>query len=186
MRVITRAADAGRSRFRLPRPGGRGRADARDLATLLAPTLDDTYTLFLEPLLPGVDVHLTALLVGPGGVRAMLVRRWHGHFRHRGRAWEYDARGQRGWIPCRTDPTREAHRARDQVGRWMTLNLGTRLPVEAAVAFPDRRARVELEEPVTEVVTTSNAPWWAHRLGRVRRLDDRRAGRLIEAVLGAV
>jgi hypothetical protein len=67
----------------------------------------------------------------------------------------------------------------------MTDALGTRLPIEAAIAFPDRHSRIELtSDPVMEVVTIDNAPWWAKRVGRVRQLDGRSAGRLLEA-LGA-
>ena len=184
MRVVNLRAEP---RRRIPwfPPRHAQRSAVTDLATLLAPTLDDTYTLILDPHLPGVDPDLAALLVGPGGIRALLVRHWRGRFRHRGRAWEYDAAGSEGWVPCRTDPTGEATRTREQVSSWMWLTIGTQFPVEAAVAFPGRRCRVELEDPVTEVVTPSNAPWWAQRLGRVKRLDDRRAGRIIDAVLAA-
>ena len=58
-------------------------------------------------------------------------------------------------------------------------------PVEATIAFPDRHSRIELtNDPVTEVVTLDNAPWWANRLAKARRMDERSAGRLLEA-LGA-
>lgn len=160
-------------------------ADGRAIEKLLAPVLDDSYVLVVAPHIPGVDRGLHALLIGPSGVRAVLVRHWNGHFRQRGRAWEYDTRGRRGWVPCRTDPTRDARRIVDQVGRWMTDVLGTKLPIEAVIAFPDRESRIELtNDPVTEVVSLDNAPWWANRIGRVRQLDGRSAGRLLEA-LGA-
>ena len=165
------------------RPGRGGVGDSEALERLLAPVLDDSYVLVLAPRIPGVDHGLHGLLVGPGGVRALLVRRWHGQFRQRGRLWEFNARGRRGWVACRTDPTRDAKRMVDQVGRWMTEALGTRLPVEATIAFPDRRSQIELlDNPVTEVVSLDNAPWWANRLTRVRRLDGRSAGRLLEAL----
>jgi hypothetical protein len=72
-----------------------------------------------------------------------------------------------------------------QLTTWMRDNLGTTLPVEATIAFPDRHSRIELtNDPVTEVVTLDNAPWWANRLAKARRMDERSAGRLLEA-LGA-
>jgi hypothetical protein len=163
---------------------GRGAAGhAEALERLLAPVLDDAYVLVLAPQIPGVDHGLHGLLVGPGGVRALLVRNWHGQFRQRGRLWEFNARGRRGWVACRTDPTRDAKRIVDQVGTWMKEALGTQFPIEATIAFPDRRSQVELlDNPVTEVVTLDNAPWWANRLTRIRRLDGRSAGRLLEAL----
>lgn len=188
MQVITPQSTPRWARWLPIQFGGRrygAHPDARALERLLAPILDDSYVLVLSPRIPGVERGLHGLLIGPGGVRALLVRRWNGHFRLRGRAWEYDARGRRGWIPCRTDPTLDGRRIVDQVGRWMTQTLGTRLPIEAAIAFPDRTSRIELlNDPVTEVVTTDNAPWWANRVARVRKLDGRSAGRLLEA-LGA-
>jgi hypothetical protein len=167
-------------------PEERAAADeAKALERLLDPVLSDAYVLILSPEIPGVDRSLRGLLIGPGGVRALLVRRWNGHFRQRGRAWEYDARGRRGWIPCRTDPTHDGRQVLGQLTTWMRDNLGTTLPVEATIAFPDRHSRIELtNDPVTEVVTLDNAPWWANRLAKARRMDERSAGRLLEA-LGA-
>lgn len=186
MQVMTPDAGAGRLAWLRGIRRGRGSEhDAKALERLLAPVLDDSYVLVLLPRIAGVDHGLHGLLVGPGGVRALLVRRWHGRFRHRGRLWEFDARGRRGWVPCRTDPTHDGKRIVDQVVRWMNDALGTQLPIEAAIVFPDRDSRIELlDDPVTEVVTPDNAPWWARRLTRARRLDGRSAGRLLEA-LGA-
>jgi hypothetical protein len=167
-------------------PGERVAADeAKALERLLDPVLSDAYVLILSPDIPGVDQSLRGLLIGPGGVRALLVRRWNGHFRQRGRAWEYDSRGKRGWIPCRTDPTKDGRQVLGQLTAWMRDNLGTTLPVEATIAFPDRHSQIELtNDPVTEVVTLDNAPWWANHLSKARRMDERSAGRLLEA-LGA-
>jgi hypothetical protein len=181
-----------------PSTGGRGlarlrssdedraaRNDARALEGLLKPVLDDSYVLILSPQIPGVDGALRGLLVGPGGVRALLVRRWNGHFRQRGRMWEYNARGRLGWIPCRTDPTRDGRLVLDQLSEWMRDALGTVLPLEATIAFPDRTSHVELtNDPEIEVVTRDNAPWWANSLAKARRMDERSAGRLLVA-LGA-
>jgi hypothetical protein len=181
-----------------PSTGGRGlaslrpspedraaREDARALEQLLKPVLDDSYILILSPKIPGVDGALRGLLIGPGGVRALLVRRWDGHFRQRGRMWEYNARGRLGWIPCRTDPTKDGRIVLDQVSEWMRDVLGTVLPVEATIAFPDQKSRVELSNnPEIEVVTRDNAPWWANSLAKARRIDERSAGRLLLA-LGA-
>lgn len=161
------------------------REDARALERLLMPVLDDSYILILSPQIPGVDGALRGLLVGPGGVRALLVRRWFGHFRQRGRAWEYNARGRLGWIPCRTDPTLDGRLVVDQLSEWMRETLGTVLPLEATIAFPDRNSRIELtNDPAIEVVTRDNAPWWANSLKKARRMDERSAGRLLVA-LGA-
>jgi hypothetical protein len=72
-----------------------------------------------------------------------------------------------------------------QLTSWIQDALGTTLPVEATIAFPDRHSKIELtNDPITEVVTLDNAPWWANRLSKARRMDERSAGRLLEA-LGA-
>jgi hypothetical protein len=42
---------------------------------------------------------------------------------------------------------------------------------------------VLLEEPDVEVVTSDNAPWWANRIGRVRRLDEAVGLRLAAAII---
>ena len=89
-----------------------------DLVRLLAPAFDDLYVLILSPRLPGVPSDLTALLVGPAGVRALIVRRWRGRYRVRGRRWEYDTKSRRGWIPCRTNPSFDGDAVAEAVARW--------------------------------------------------------------------
>jgi hypothetical protein len=157
-----------------------------DLARLLAPAFDDSYTLILAPRLPGVPQELSGLLVGPAGVRVLLSRRWRGRYRVRGRTWEYDTRSRAKWIPTITNPFFEAETVADAVGRWAreTLEDAT-IAMTPVVAFPRRHTTVVLEEPDGEVVTTDNAPWFAQRIGRVQRLDPRRAARFVEAVLTA-
>lgn len=166
----------------------RARSAAEALAGLLAPTLDDSYTLLLAPALPIRDAdRLDGVLVGPAGVRVLTVRDWHGRYRVRGRGWEFDAPGGRGWIRCRTNPSFEAAALVEGFSRWAT-EAGLRLPdiaLRPAIAFPDRRSRIVLEEPIDEVVTTDNAPWWANTVGRVQRLDPSSVARLVAAVMQA-
>ena len=157
-----------------------------DLARLLAPAFDDSYVLIVAPRLPGVSDDLAALLVGPPGVRALVVRRWAGRYRVRGRAWEYDTRGSAGWIPCRTNPSFEADAVADAVTGW--ARGATDDPAVAAspvVAFPQPRSVVVLEEPGGEIVTADNAPWFAQRIGRLQRMDSARVGRFVQAVIDA-
>jgi hypothetical protein len=40
-----------------------------------------------------------------------------------------------------------------------------------------------LEEPEIEVVTSDNAPWWANRIGRVRRIDEAVGLRLAATII---
>jgi hypothetical protein len=157
-----------------------------DIARLLAPTLDDSYTLVLAPRLPGVSADLAALLVGPAGVRALIARRWRGRYRVRGRGWELDTRSRAGWIPTLTNPSFDADAVADAVGRWSRAALDdASVAVTPAIAFPRPYSTVVLEEPVGEIVTTDNAPWWAQSIGRVQRIDAQRAARFVEAVLSA-
>lgn len=157
-----------------------------ELSRLLAVTFDDAYALIVEPHLPEVSDDLAALLVGPGGVRALVVRGWDGHYRVTGRKWEYDARGNRGWINCRTNPSFDAQAVADAVARWAREHdVDPKLPIAAAIAFPQRHSRVALQEPDEEVVTWENAPWWAQRIGRVQRLDAPRVARVVESVMEA-
>jgi hypothetical protein len=157
---------------------------AAQLARLLGNAFDDNYALLVEPRLPGVSTDLAGLLVGPGGVRALTLRDWDGRYRVRGRSWEYDARGRRGWIACRTNPSFEAEKLSQAVMRWAVLaDLDEHLPVAAAIVFPRRHSRVILEEPDLEIVTTENAPWWAQRVGRVQRLDPPAVARVVAATL---
>ena len=164
----------------------RERRLAEQLARILGATLDDSYTLVLAPRLPVRDaIRLDAILVGPGGVRVITIRDWEGRYRVRGRTWEFDARGRRGWIPCRTNPSFDATALAHGVSRWASdADLGE-LPIRPAIAFPDPAARIVLEEPEDEVVTGDNAPWWANSIGRVRRLDPAAGARLLEAILDA-
>lgn len=157
-----------------------------DLGKLLAPAFDDSYTLVLAPRLPGVSGDLAALLVGPPGVRAIVTRRWRGRYRVRGRGWEFDTRSRAGWIPTITNPSFEADSVAESVARWTrdTLDDST-VAISPAIVFPRRYTQVVLEEPIGEVVTADNAPWWAQSIGRVQRLDTRRAARFVEAVLSA-
>ena len=158
-----------------------------ELARLLGTTFDDSWVLITEPRLPGVSRDLSGLLIGPGGVRALVVRRWRGRYRVRGRAWEYDTRDRRrGWIRCRTDPTFDADSLAGAVTAWArATGLDDHLTVVGAVAFPYGHSRIVLEEPGGEVVTTDNAPWWANSIGRVRRLDPNRVAAVVEAVMTA-
>lgn len=157
-----------------------------DLVRLLAPTLDDSYTLVLAPRLPGVPGDLAALLVGPAGVRALIARRWRGRFRVRGRGWELDTRSRAGWIPTLTNPSFDADAVADAVGRWSRAAVDDpSVAITPAIAFPRPYSTVVLEEPDGEIVTTDNAPWWAQSFGRVQRIDAQRATRFVEAVLSA-
>ncbi|MGZ8562383.1 MAG: hypothetical protein ACXWWU_02065 [Candidatus Limnocylindria bacterium] len=157
-----------------------------DLGRLLAPTLDDSYTLVLAPRLPGVPDDLAGLLVGPAGVKAFIARRWRGRYRVRGRGWEYDTRSRAGWIPTVTNPSFDADAVAAAVSRWTRDALGDQtFAIAGAVAFPRSYSTVVLEEPVGEVVTADNAPWWAQSIGRVQRLDPVRAARFVDEVLNA-
>ena len=158
-----------------------------ELTRLLGTTFDDSWVLVTEPRLPGVARDLAGLLVGPGGVRALVVRRWRGRYRVRGRAWEYDTRDRRrGWIRCRTDPSFDADSLAGAIKAWARASgLDEHLAVVGAVAFPYGHSHIVLEEPGGEVVTTDNAPWWANSIGRVRRLDPTRVAAVVEAVMTA-
>jgi hypothetical protein len=158
-----------------------------DLARLLAPAFDDSYVLILSPRLPDVPSDLAALLVGPAGVRTVLVRRWRGRYRVRGRRWEYDTKSRRGWIPCRTNPSFDGDTVAEAVARWARAAADeASLPVAPAVAFPRPWSVVILEEPDGEVVTTDNAPWWAQSIGRVQKMDQQRVARFVQSVVDAV
>ena len=158
-----------------------------DLVRLLAPAFDDSYVLILSPRLPEVPRDLAALLVGPAGVRTLLVRRWRGRYRVRGRHWEYDTRSRRGWIPCRTNPSFDGDAAAEAVARWARIAVDElSLPIAPAVAFPRPWSVVILEEPEGEVVTTDNAPWWAQSIGRVQKMDQQRVARFVQGVVDAV
>lgn len=169
----------------------RALSDARrpvgdDLVRLLSPAFDDAYVLIVWPRLPGVPDDLEALLVGPPGVRALIARRWRGRYRVRDRAWEYDTRSRRGWIPCRTNPSFAAGAVAEAVTQWARgATDDPVLHVTPAVAFPLPISRVVLEEPDGEVVTSDNAPWYAQRIGRVQRMDAARVTRFVQAVIDA-
>ena len=156
------------------------------LVNLLSPAFDDTYTLLVAPRLPVRDAaRLDGVLVGPAGVRVLTARDWEGRYRVRGRVWEFDARGRRGWIRCRTNPSFDAVGLADGFTRWASgAGLGD-LHVKPAVAFPLARSTVVLEEPADEVVTRDNAPWWANTIGRVRRLDASAGARVIQSIMDA-
>jgi hypothetical protein len=169
--------------LRVARPN-RTRDLGSALVDVLSTAFDDTYTLLVAPRLPIRDAErLDGVLVGPGGVRVITARDWDGRYRVRGRIWEFDARGRRGWIRCRTNPSFDATKLAEGFGRWASqVGLGE-LPVRPTIAFPLGRSKIVLEEPAEEVVSTDNAPWWANSIGRVRRLDPGGAARVVEAVL---
>ncbi len=170
---------------RIVRPD-RARRVSDALTELLSATFDDTYTLVVAPGLPVRDsVRLDGILVGPGGVRILTVREWEGRYRVRGKFWEFDARGRRGWVRCRTNPSFDATALADGVVRWSRQAGIGDVPIRPVIVFPRRHSRIILEEPADEVVTTDNAPWWANAIGRVRRLDPATASRILDAVLDA-
>ncbi len=162
----------------------RPRSAAAVLERMLAPMFDDSYALVLGPRLPIRDaLRLDGLLIGPAGVRALTVRDWEGTYRVRGRIWEFDAGRRGGWIRCRTNPSHDASALAEGVVRWAADVGLTGIAVQGAVAFPLARSHVVLEEPVDEIVTTDNGPWWANAIGRFRRLDPATASALLSAVL---
>ncbi|MBW3613350.1 MAG: hypothetical protein KY392_05760 [Chloroflexi bacterium] len=164
----------------------RARRLTERLAAILGRTFDDAYTLVLAPRLPIRDAaQLDGILIGPGGVRVLTIRDWEGRYRVRGRVWEFDARGRRGWIRCRTNPSFDAVGLASGVARWAVERGIGELPIRPVIAFPDASAHVVLEEPADEIVTGANAPWWANSIGRVRRLDPADGARLLEAILDA-
>lgn len=168
---------------RVVRPS-RTRELAAALIGILTPAFDDTYTLLVAPRLPIRDAErLDGILIGPGGVRVITARNWEGRYRVRGRVWEFDARGRRGWIRCRTNPSVDATKLADAVTRWLGQEGLGEPSIRPAIAFPLARSRIQLEEPAHEVITSDNAPWWANAIGRVRRIDAVQANRLVEAVL---
>ena len=170
---------------RILRPS-RSRQLTGAMTALLRDTFDDSYALIVAPRLPIRDVsRLHGILVGPAGVRVLTARDWVGRYRVRGRAWEFDAHGRKGWIRCRTNPSWEANSLRDGVARWAHETGLSDLPMRAAVVFPHSHSRIVLEEPEDEIVTSDNAPWWANSIGRVRRMDAAEVARLVEAVLDA-
>lgn len=157
-----------------------------DLVRLLSPAFDDAYVLIVWPRLPGVPDDLEALLVGPPGVRALIARRWRGRYRVRDRAWEYDTRSRRGWIPCRTNPSFAAAAVAEAVTQWARgATDDPVLNVTPVVSFPLAISRIVLEEPDGEVVTSDNAPWYAQRIGRGQRMDAARVSRFVQAVIDA-
>ena len=164
----------------------RGRPPGDDLARLLAPAFDDSYVLILAPRLPSVSSDLAALLVGPAGVRALVARRWNGHYRVRGRAWEYDTHGRRGWIACRTNPSFDADAVADAVAAWARTALDElSVSIVPVVAFPRAFSAIVLEEPTGEIVTSNNAPWWGQSIGRLQRMDASRVARFVQSVMDA-
>lgn len=169
--------------LRVLRPN-RSRMIAGKLGDLLATAFDDSYTLLLAPRLPIRDTErLDGILIGPGGVRVITARDWHGRYRVRGRTWEFDAGGRRGWIRCRTNPSFDAGGLASGFVRWAADRGFRDLPLEPAIAFPMAHSRVVLEEPEDEVVTSDNGPWWANRIGRVRRLDEAVGLRLAATII---
>ena len=171
--------------LRVIRPD-RSRRAINALTALLCSTFDDDYALVLAPRLAIRDAaRLDGVLVGPAGVRVLTVRGWEGRYRVRGRVWEFDARGRRGWIRCRTNPSFDAISLSEGVARWARDAGLPDLPIRPAIVFPRRHSQIVLEEPEDEVVTSDNAPWWANSIGRVRRLDPAHAMHVIEALLDA-
>jgi hypothetical protein len=157
-----------------------------DLARMLAPAFDDSYVLILSPRLPGVRSDLAGLLVGPAGVRALIVRRWHGRYRIRGRSWQYDTRRRSGWIPCRTNPSFDADAVAQRVSAWARTAVDdAAIPIVPAIAFPRSSSVILLEEPDGEIVTTDNAPWYAQSIGRLQRMDPPRVARFVQSVMDA-
>src|SRR5687768_9997574 len=171
--------------LRILRPN-RSRRLTGAMTALLGETFDDSYALIVAPRLAIRDAgRLDGILVGPAGVRVLTVRDWVGRYRVRGRVWEFDTHGRKGWIGCRTNPSWDANSLCDGVVRWAREAGLPEMPIRPAVIFPRRHWQIVLEEPEDEMVTADNAPWWANSIGRVRRMDASDAARLVEAVLDA-
>lgn len=159
---------------------------AEALIELLSATLGDDYTLILHPQLPVRDLErLDGILVGPGGVRILTVREWHGRYRVRARSWDYDTHTRHGWIKCRTNPSTDATALMFGVSRWAEAMALPEINLRPAIVFPFSHSQIVLEEPSDEIITTDNAPWWANAYGRVMRVNEATAARVIQTVLEA-
>jgi hypothetical protein len=170
---------------RILRPN-RSRQLTGAMAGLLGDTFDDSYTLVVAPRLAIRDAgRLDGILVGPAGVRVLTVRDWVGRYRVRGRIWEFDTRGRKGWVRCRTNPSWDANSLSEGVTRWAHDVGLPDMPIRPAVVFPRTHSQIVLEEPEDEIVTADNAPWWANSIGRVKRMDAAEAARLVQALLDA-
>jgi hypothetical protein len=170
---------------RILRPN-RSRQLTGAMASLLSDTFDDSYALVVAPRLAIRDAgRLDGILVGPAGVRVITVRDWVGRYRVRGRIWEFDTHGRKGWIRCRTNPSWDASSLCEGVTRWARDVGLPDMPIRPAVVFPRSHSQIVLEEPEDEIVTADNAPWWANSIGRVRRMDAADAARMVEAILDA-
>jgi hypothetical protein len=171
--------------IRVLRPN-RSRQLTSAMEALLGDTFDDAYALVIAPRLAIRDAaRLDGILVGPAGIRVITVRDWVGRYRVRGRAWEFDTHGRKGWIPCRTNPSWDANSLSEGVARWARDAGLPDLPIHPAVVFPRSHSQIVLEEPEDEIVTADNAPWWANSIGRIRRMSPADAARVVEAVLDA-
>lgn len=110
-----------------------GRQGEERLATFLETNLSDEWALFRNVVLPDGRGDLDAVLVGPGGVYALEVKTYAGHFRNVGDGWyQRNARGE--WEPMRANPTRQARRNEERL-RLFLSQANLTAPVTSRVVW---------------------------------------------------
>lgn len=86
------------------RKGEQGETAATDI---LKQTLDGTWTLFRNVILPGrKKIDIDMVLIGPSGIWLFEVKNWDGRYRNVGEQWEY--RRANDWKTNKTSPTKQA------------------------------------------------------------------------------
>ncbi len=126
---------------------------AQDYVTeRLAKGLDDSHVLIRNAHLPGTDITLPLILIGPQGVRAILASPVRGIFRARGDTWmSFNQRAQRFRAAKPNLQARVIAVARALLTYYQ--NQGIPLPeIEPVLVLADPRSHVDLVEPETHIL----------------------------------
>ncbi len=129
-------------------------ADRRDrdgltrVADIAAQTFDGNWTFFRDLRLPRSGRPLEAVLVGPSGIWALVVRDRAGVHRNKGDRWE--VRQGKGWKAWPESPGRQARLAAARLKGWLK-GFKIKAVVYSAVVWADQEEPLALESPAVEV-----------------------------------
>jgi hypothetical protein len=118
-------------------------------AALLGRQLDRTYTLLVNPLLPGTDVFMPLVLVGPAGVYLIYVTNERGVFRAKGDEWG-TLSGER-FTPAKVNLLTRTARLAQGLGKFLERQ-GIPLVVEPVLLAMNPGMHIDSVRPLIRVV----------------------------------
>jgi hypothetical protein len=136
-------------------------------AAVLGRQLDRTYTLLVNAPLPGTDVLLPMVLVGPPGVFLIYITNERGVFQARGEEWG-TLSGER-FVPDKVNLLTRTVRMSQALGKFL-LSQGFDIPMEPVLLAVNPGMHIDSMRPVIRVMLSDGLERFAISLAQGKRI----------------